>query len=441
MAASTGLKTRVLIAVVAATFVIAVAAIPSFGATKKSVVDVKPNLVVGGSSSDFTISIFNTTPGNSTISSFSVNVPFPLASGTPLPGSPVLLPPPDSTNANANPTITVVGSQVRVQNIDPLKTNQSVKLKVTAIPPATPCDTGYAWTATAYAGNSLSGDQFPNQGTIAQRTTTVGCAGIRFVSGHTPQDAVLNTTITNTDLEKEIPPAQPVQVEYVVGGVRQDLDTGTVTLSYGTTPPSPVVQGTLSGNTATFTNGVAEFGSLMISDTAPFDAAGDYTLVATYSPYTTTIPSFRIFDSLLCNGDDYSESAQTDAGQLTIASETPGCFGIIVNNFAGATGTGNVDEWSVIKSVAGGTFIQGTFAINWDLGSGTDPVPWTQVTWDGSGGAYHDVQLCVAGQTGAGRFPAGEQICLLSSELVQNGTHWEQAELFAYNTDLGGRKP
>ena len=66
MAASTGLKTRVLIAVVAATFLIAVAAIPSFGATKKSVLDVKPNLVVGGSSSDFTVTISNTTPGNST---------------------------------------------------------------------------------------------------------------------------------------------------------------------------------------------------------------------------------------------------------------------------------------------------------------------------------------------------------------------------------------
>ena len=28
-----------------------------------------------------------------------------------------------------------------------------------------------------------------------------------------------------------------------------------------------------------------------------------------------------------------------------------------------------------------------------------------------------------------------------SSELVPVGTHWEQAEQFAYNTDLGGRKP
>jgi hypothetical protein len=435
MSARVSLKGRVLIAAVAATLVIAIAAVPSLGATKKSVLDVTPNLVVGGSSSDFTITITNTTPGNSTINSFSVDSPFPLAS--PLPG---LLPPPESTNPNAQATIAVVGSQVRVQNIDSLKTNQSVKLRVTATPPALPCDQGYEWTATAYAGNSLTGNQFPNVGSLAQRTTTVGCAGIRFVEGHTPQDAVLNTRISSTDLD---PTGPDVQVEYVVGGVRDtSLDTTgeALTLSYGTTPASPLVPGTLQGFTADFTDGLASFPSLTISDTEPFDAAGDYTLIATYSTYTTESPSFRIFDALLCNGDDYTEGAQADSGQLTIASETTSCFGIIVNNFSGNTGTGNVDEWSVIKSVAGGNFIQGTFAINWDLGDGTDPVPWTQVTWEGLAGVYHDVQLCIAGQTGEAQFPGTEQICLISSQLVQVGTHWEQHEMFAYNTDMGARK-
>jgi hypothetical protein len=432
MSGSVGLKGRVLIAAVAATLVIAIAAVPSLGATKKFELDVKPNLVIGGSSTDFTVTITNKTPGNSAINSFSVTVPVPIN------GTPQLLPPPDSTNSNLQATVNVVGSQVRVQNIDTLKLNQSVKLRVTATPPAIPCNQGYAWTAVAYAGNSLSGDQFVNTGSLAQRTTTVGCAGIRFVEGHTPHDAVLNTTITNTDLD---PTAEPVQVEYVVGGVRQDLDTGTVTLSFGTTPPPPLVPGTLPpGNTATFTDGVASFPNLKISDTEPFDAAGDYTLIAGYSTYTTESPSFRIFDALLCNGDDYTEGAQSDSGQLAIASETTGCFGIIVNNFSGNTGTGNVDEWSVIKSVAGGNFIQGTFAINWDLGDGTGPVPWTQVTWEGLAGVYHDVQLCIAGQTGAAQFPGTEQICLVSSELVQVLTHWEQHEVFAYNTDMGARK-
>ena len=116
MAASTGLKTRVLIAVVAATFLIAVAAIPSFGATKKSVLDVKPNLVVGGSSTDFTVRQSSTrrratppsAPSRSTSPSLWRREPH-------CQGTPVLLPPPDSTNANARPTITVVGSQVRVR--------------------------------------------------------------------------------------------------------------------------------------------------------------------------------------------------------------------------------------------------------------------------------------------------------------------------------------
>lgn len=436
MASRTGWTGRVLIGAVAAMILIALAAVPSFGATKKYVLDVQPNLVVGGSSTDFTVTITNTTPGNSTINSFSVNVPFPLASPPP-----ALL---SSTNPNSQATVIVVGSQVRVQNIDSLKTNQSLKLKVTATPPANPCNVGIQWTATAYAGNSLAGDPFANQGTTAQRTTTVGCAGIRFVDGHTPQDAVLNTTITNTDLEPGIPPAAPVQVEYVVGGVRQDLDTGTVTLSYGTTPPSPLVPGTLSGTTATFSNGVAEFGSLQISDTAPFDAAGDYTLVATYSSYTTESPSFRIFDSLLCGGGSYTEGAQGDAGQFQVTSQTQDCFGIIVNNFSGNTGTGNVDQWSIIKSLAGGNFIQGVFDINWDLGDGTGPVPWTQVTWAGLNDVYHDVQLCNPGWTPsdpwAARFPGTEQTCLIDSHLVDAGDHYEQQESFAYNTDWGAKK-
>lgn len=439
MASRKGWMGRVLIGAVAALLLIALGAVPSFGASKKYVLDVKPNLVVGGSSTDFTVTITNTTPGNSTINSFSISVPSSFSNV-----SAQILPQPDSTNPNSSGTVSPpVGSVIKVQNIDSLKTNQFLRVKVTATPPVTPCDVGYQWNAIAYAGNSLAGDQFANQGAVSARTTTVGCAGIRFVDGHTPQDAVLNTKITGTDLD---PTGPDVQVEYVVGGVRQNLNTGTVTLQYGTKPASPLVPGTLSPSptTATFSGGVATFSSLSITDTAPFDAGGAYSLVATYSSFTTESPLFTIFDALLCGGGgSYTEDSQSesDAGQFQIASETDGCFGIIVNNFSGGTGTQNVDEWSAIKSVAGGTFIQGTFAINWDLGDGTGPVPWTQVTWDGPGGAYHDVQRCVAGQTGDARFPGTEQICLISSTLVQVGTHWEQAEQFAFNTDLGGRKP
>lgn len=440
MSTNIGWRRRALVAVVAATLLTAIGAVPSFAAAKKSVLDVTPNSATGGVSTEFTVTLTNTTPGNSTINSFAVTVPWPES----LTQDDVRLV--ASTNPNSSMTIEAVGSEVRVRNINPLKTNQFISLGITTTMPEG-CDPAvYEWTAIAYAGNSLNGDQFPNQGTLVQRQVlNESCAGIRFVEGHTPQDAILNTTITNTDLEPDFPPdgtAEPVQVEYVVGGVRQDLDTGTVTLSYGTTPLPPLVPGTLSGNTATFTDGLAAFPSLTISDTQPFDAAGDYTLRASYSGFTTDSPTFRIFDALLCDGDSYTEdsASSTDSGQFTIASESSDCFGIIVNNFSGNTGTGNVDEWSAIKSAAGGTFIQGTFAINWDLGNGTTPVPWTQVTWDGSGGAYHDVQRCIAGQTGEAQFPGTEQICLLSSSLVQVGNHWEQQERFAYNTDLGARK-
>ena len=84
--------------------------------------------------------------------------------------------------------------------------------------------------------------------------------------------------------------------------------------------------------------------------------------------------------------------------------------------------------------------MKGTLTFDWDLGDSTTPVKWTQVTWDGLNGVYHDVQLCIPGVPFDQQFPGTEEMCLVSSTLVQVGDHWEQHEKVAYSTDYGGRK-
>ena len=130
MASRTGWTGRVLIGAVAAMVLIALAAVPSFGASKKYTLDVKPNQTTSGISTDFTLTVTNTTPGNSTINSVSVDIPFPLQSGTTATAS--ILPPPDSTSPNALATVSVVGSQVRVQGMDSLKRDEVIKITLTA---------------------------------------------------------------------------------------------------------------------------------------------------------------------------------------------------------------------------------------------------------------------------------------------------------------------
>ena len=256
MASRTGWTGRVLIGAVAGMVLIALAAVPSFGASKKYSLDVKPNATTAGISTDFTLAFTNTTPGNSAVNSLSVDVPFALQSGADFNAS--VLPKPDSTNANATATVNPVGSQVRVQNIDSLKTNQVIKIKITATfadpSPGSCTHPSALWTATVYTGNSLSGDTFANQGTDPQRSLTLNsasCIHLQFVNGRTPQDAIQGQPITNTDLNT--PAGAPVQVELVAGTTRIDVDTSGNAVTLSPTPGLPA--GALTGNTADLVDG------------------------------------------------------------------------------------------------------------------------------------------------------------------------------------------
>ena len=464
MASRKGWTARVLIGAVAGLLLIALAAVPSFGASKKFGLDVKPNTAFATVSTDYTITIKNTSPGNSNISSFSVDVPFALQSGTTVTATQPL---PGSTNANAMATVNVVGSQVRVTNIDPIKTNQVLKIGITATAadpnPGTCNSTPVTWTAAAYAGNSLGGDTFALTTTTGFNSTvqlqSASCIHLQFVSGKGPQDAIQGQTITSTDLNE--PAGDPVQVELVAGGTRVDVTTsgGAVSLSIssfnGSAVPPGSAPGVLAGNTADFTNGVASFPNLMISNaaTTPPTAGGDYRLKASYLSYPSIASDpFQIFDAEICgsgSGEEvtYTEDSEVTSGDVTIQTNNDDCFAIIVdNNDLRDPGSKNIEEWSVTKSTTG--VMTGTLTFNWDLGDNTTPVTWTQVTWDGLNGAYHDVQLCIPGVPFDQQFPTidppplygAEQMCLVSSNLVQVGDHYVQHEVVAYNTDYGGRK-
>jgi hypothetical protein len=297
MSGSVGLKGRLLIAAVAATLVIAIAAIPSFGATKQYTLDVKPNSAVGGVTTDFTITIKNTTPGNSSINSVAVDSPFPIS------GTPVILPPPESTNANPMATVNVAGStQVRVQNIDSLKTNQVLKIRITATPAALPGETcssapDYLWRATTYAGNSLNGDTFANKGDDDQRRTVVlGCLSLRFVDGFAPTDGVINTDM---DVKVEAVGADGSVVTAFTGPITIQKVSGPGAL-HGAGPINAV-------------NGVADFPNFQ------GDTAGDYEAKAT-SPGVgdSDVAAFSLFaDSLDC--DNLSDTFPMDTtGEITI---------------------------------------------------------------------------------------------------------------------------
>jgi hypothetical protein len=473
MASRTGWTGRVLIGAVAVMVLVALAAVPSFGAAKKFSIAVTPNATVAGVSTDFTIAITNRTPGNSTINSFSLTPPFPVLPGT-LSAEPKPLPKPASTRDNSSATVSVVGSQVRVQGMDSLKSNEVIAIKVTATfaePATVNCDSpaSLPWNATVYAGNSLSGDTFTNIGATLTpppnwnlTLSSATCIHLQFVNGRTPQDAIQNETITNTALNK--PQGDAVQVELVAGGNRVDVSAANaVTLS--STPDLPVPDA-LTGNTADLVNGLATFGNLKIrnyvSSGVPVQVGGDYTLTPHYQSYPTApSPSFRIFDALIC-GDDpdtpgndpvpYTEDSQaTTDGQVTINTTNDDCFAVIVDN-KGPTGGSNIESWSVTKSTTGS--MQGTLDFVWDL-PGTTPVKWTQVTWGvpdlpSTFVDYHDVQLCnpgVAVDDYANLFPTipgstygAEQMCLFSSALVNTVNGWTQLETVAYDTDYGGRK-
>lgn len=411
-------------------------------------------VVSGAEDVVFTAKLYNRTPGNSNPSSFDVTVPsdFTLVSAAKGAGS----------NANAGYTISYPQANVvRVTGIESLKQDQFVSVAITVdVATTDSCssvNSNNKWSAVMYAGNisSTTFRQLSEDPTSEPNATPAGVShylttvidpacGIRF--GTQPQDASQGDVITGVDLDPEV--ASRVTVEIFNGsGVDESVDSGTVTLTVKSGPTTHV----LAGNTASFSNGVATFTSLSVSDLDPDDpdkqAAGTYVLTAGYNAFSVDSSSFQIYDDLICPDltipdPEYSES--NGASSIELQSTDSSCFGITVTDTTTAFGAKRQDTWSVTKS--GTTLFQGYLTFTWDL-SGTDPIEWTQVTWDGLTG-YKDVVLCNFGvdytdptkynQTATGLFPSGEEMCLAGQTLdMSTGV---QTEVIAYDTDLGTRK-
>jgi hypothetical protein len=192
-----------------------------------------------------------------------------------------------------------------VQNIDSLKTNQFIRLRVTATPAALApgdCDDTAEWSANTYAGNSLNGDQFTNQGTPAQRTTTLlGCITLQFVSGFEPTHGVVNTD-THVKVEAIVP-----------GGSVVTAFAGQVTIQLVNGPSGAA----LSGNVATASGGVADFPNFQ------GNAEGAYEVRA-ISPgvANSSTVSFTLFaESLSCT--EPQDTLPTSGGTITIEFLNP----------------------------------------------------------------------------------------------------------------------
>ena len=189
MAAHISWKRRVLFAIVAATVLVAITAVPSMvGAApaKKYSLAVSPTTATVGQPTTVTVTMTNETPPgtNSNPSSFYVTVPFPIS------GAITLAPTvaerlAGSTNANLSATVEVDPSNSRrilVKSLDPVNKGQFVKLTF-GVTPASCTDSPYNWILDAQGnptlvkvvnGASLNGDTFAPVSTNV--TTTVSCA-------------------------------------------------------------------------------------------------------------------------------------------------------------------------------------------------------------------------------------------------------------------------
>lgn len=115
--------------------------------------------VPAGVSVVFTVTLTNTSPGNSNFSSFRLNSPT-------TPGAFVITNAAfgsGNSNPNASAVIQTTSSSVSVTYLDAVKANQHVTLAVTATTPTVPGCSAVnfsAWAATVWTGGNLSGDLF-----------------------------------------------------------------------------------------------------------------------------------------------------------------------------------------------------------------------------------------------------------------------------------------
>jgi uncharacterized repeat protein (TIGR01451 family) len=184
MAVSISWKRRVLFAIVAATVLVAITAVPSMvGAApaKKYALAVSPTTATVGLPTTVTVKVTNETPPgtNSNFSSFYVTVPFSITGAIQLPPTPLA----GSTNPNLSATVGVDPSNSRrilVRSLDAVNKGQFVNLTFTATP-ASCTGSPYNWVTNDFSlvkvanGASLNGDTFTPTSASLDVETTVSC--------------------------------------------------------------------------------------------------------------------------------------------------------------------------------------------------------------------------------------------------------------------------
>jgi hypothetical protein len=334
--------------------------------------DITPT-TVGTGTSTIELKFTNITPGNSTFNSFEFTVPSPF----------VLQSARISAAVPAQPgaVVSASGDHVTVVVLDPVKNQNYVTVEVTVTSNVTGCvATSATWVTTepsmrVWTGSNLSGSTFRIDASTG--TTTTIDPGCQFRFTTQPSDTVVNAAIA---------PAVTVALGRLVGGVftpDPSIDTGTVSLF---SSPSA----SLSGNTATFTDGVATFSSLSVA------AAGTYTLTASYSTFSATSSSFTVYQECL---DE----------PITIGGATVTPIGDTGTSCVPVTIDFNGTQITVLKPT--GTNARALVTIdNWSAETATNPIDATEVDTpdpsaldDGlngdnvAGDGWHPIQWCFGG--------------------------------------------
>jgi hypothetical protein len=308
----------------------------------------------------------------------------------------------------ANEVVAPGGGFVTVTNIPPVKPGKTYVLNLTVnTPAATDCSTTAVWAGPLGQGvlvttgaSPATGDTFrflPGSSSVTSTISDLSQCELRFVSGRSPADAVVNKTITSVRLN---PGGPPVQVELV------DLDTGAPVSSF--TGPVKI------DKTPDTTGAIGLTGNIV-------NAVGG---VATFNALTATTPgAFRLRASA------FSETKFSDPSALIIIGEgTLGCPSIgsdtdtatggagaptaVLNRFENVggnppcafipyvfeTGTVNGKQFvDFIKNVQAQLTAQFTIKITWDPEAATYPVTrTTQVSGYGPNGdgAAVDLEWC-----------------------------------------------
>lgn len=163
---------RWLLAAVLATF----AATGFAGPTKQFSIAALPGVTAAGATQQYTLTIKNEVPsGNSNFNSITINLPpgFTLNTSAGSGGGPVTI------NWPYTPPLTLSGNSVSIQNMSPVKPQQSFSMTLYATAPAAAVSCA-SWSGIAYAGSSLTGSTF------AQIGTSVTGVGTQYVSNTNP---------------------------------------------------------------------------------------------------------------------------------------------------------------------------------------------------------------------------------------------------------------